>query len=81
MIEVNTHEAKSRLSSLLAAVETNNETVVICRAGKPVAELRSISHTNTILLPPHQDLQPISIAPEFDPTGEVSLEDWPFESR
>jgi prevent-host-death family protein len=39
MLSVNTHEAKSRLSELLARVETNQETVVICRNGKPVAEL------------------------------------------
>ena len=39
MISVNTHEAKSRLSQLLAAVE-KGEQVLICRNGKPVAELR-----------------------------------------
>ena len=81
MTEVDTHEAKSRLSSLLSAVESNDETVVICRAGKPIAELRSISPKNTILLPPHQDLQPISVEANFDPAGEISVEDWPIESR
>ena len=37
-MQVNVHEAKSRLSKLLELVE-NGETVVIARHGKPVAEL------------------------------------------
>ena len=39
MIKVNTREAKTRLSELLCSVE-RGELVVICRNGKPVAELR-----------------------------------------
>jgi len=39
MIKVNIHQAKTQLSALLLAVETKSEHVVICRAGKPVAEL------------------------------------------
>lgn len=35
---VNMHEAKTRLSALLALVESGEE-VVICRANKPVARL------------------------------------------
>jgi prevent-host-death family protein len=35
---VNTHEAKSQLSKLIAAVRDGDE-VVICQAGKPVARL------------------------------------------
>jgi prevent-host-death family protein len=35
---VNTHEAKSQLSRLIAAVR-NGEEVVICQAGKPAARL------------------------------------------
>jgi prevent-host-death family protein len=35
---VNTHEAKSQLSKLIAAVRDGEE-VVICAAGKPVARL------------------------------------------
>ena len=38
MIQVNVHEAKSRLSQLLARVEAGEE-VLIARAGKPVARL------------------------------------------
>lgn len=38
MIVVNVHEAKTRLSQLLAQVEAG-EVVIIARAGKPVARL------------------------------------------
>src|SRR5437763_13396892 len=41
MIMVNTHEAKSKLSALLAAIEEKGEVVVICRNGKPVAEMKA----------------------------------------
>jgi prevent-host-death family protein len=42
MIRVNMHEAKSQLSKLVDAV-LNGEEVVICRAGEPVVELRSVT--------------------------------------
>ena len=38
MKQVNTHEAKTQLSKLIAAVRDGEE-VVICQAGKPVARL------------------------------------------
>jgi antitoxin (DNA-binding transcriptional repressor) of toxin-antitoxin stability system len=43
MRSVNVHEAKSTLSALLVEVEERGETVLICRNGKPVAELRAVS--------------------------------------
>jgi len=39
MITLNTHEAKTRLSELLAKIETEHESIIICRNGKPVAEM------------------------------------------
>lgn len=36
---VNTHEAKTTLSQLLANVENENQTIRICRHGKPIADL------------------------------------------
>lgn len=39
---VNTHEAKTQLSKLLAAVRAGDE-IVICQAGKPVARLAPYS--------------------------------------
>src|SRR5882762_3662915 len=41
MISVNTHEAKSKLSQLLAAAEEKGEVVLICRNGKTAAELKA----------------------------------------
>jgi len=74
MVTVNTHEAKTRLSALLAAVETKGETVLICRNGKPVAELRP--------LPAAKD--PLRVHPELsrielheDPATPLDPEDWP----
>jgi antitoxin (DNA-binding transcriptional repressor) of toxin-antitoxin stability system len=40
MITVNMHEAKTRLSELVRAVEERDETVVLCRDGREVAEIR-----------------------------------------
>ena len=43
MIQVNTQEAKTKLSFLLSKVETENEKVKICRNGKPIAVLVPVS--------------------------------------
>ena len=80
MITVNTHEAKSRLSALLAAVEEQGETVPICRHGKPIAELRAASAQ---LLAP----DPLQTHPEltatilYDPTEPASEDEWPADAR
>ncbi len=39
MKTVNIHEAKTNLSSLLSRVEAGGEHIIICRAGKPIAEI------------------------------------------
>jgi antitoxin (DNA-binding transcriptional repressor) of toxin-antitoxin stability system len=41
MTRVNMQEAKTRLSQLVAAAE-HGETVLLCRDGEPVAEIRSL---------------------------------------
>ena len=80
MITVNTHEAKSQLSALLAAVEDQGEVVVICRHGKPVAELRA---TNARTTGP----DPLQMHPElaatilYDPTEPAPEDEWPGELR
>ena len=40
MITVNMHDAETRLSELVKAVEERNETVVLCRNGREIAEIR-----------------------------------------
>jgi prevent-host-death family protein len=44
---VNTHEAKTQLSKLIAAVRKGEE-VVICQAGKPVARLTAIERERKV---------------------------------
>lgn len=51
MRTVNVHEAKSTLSALLAEIEATGEVVVICRSGKPVAELRRVSPAARVVVP------------------------------
>ncbi|MBC8041412.1 MAG: type II toxin-antitoxin system prevent-host-death family antitoxin [Opitutaceae bacterium] len=78
MIKVNTHEAQKRLHALVAAVEEHGETVIICRDGKPVAELRAI--TSTVL-------NPLRVHPElagrilYDPTEPATVIDWSKDAQ
>lgn len=73
MRTVNVHEAKSSLSALLVEVEERGEVVVICRAGKPVAELRRVARA-TDRLAPH----PVGSRVELrdDPMAPLDPEDW-----
>ncbi len=50
MIQVNIHEAKTKLSQLLARVEAGEE-VIIARAGHPIARISAItqSHVGRVL--------------------------------
>lgn len=81
MITVNTHEAKTKLSALLAAVEEKGEVVVICRNGKPVAELAKPSKPFKEInrLKPQADLRPLFI--KYDPTEPLGEEEWPAENK
>lgn len=69
---VNTHEAKSRLSRILAEVERGEE-YIIARAGKPVAKLVPVSphrHGGT----PGLWRDRVTIAPDFDaPSPEIEV--------
>ena len=79
MLTVNTHEAKTRLSSLLAAVEERGETVLICRNGKPVAELHAPSvRSATDPLRQHPELTGRIL---YDPTEPATAADWPEDAR
>ena len=56
---VNIHEAKTQLSALLAEVEKTGEKVLICRHGKPVADL--VPHRKRNRLEPHPVMRKIRI--------------------
>ena len=73
---VNIHEAKTKLSALLAEVEATGETVLICRHGKPVADL--VPHRKRSRLEPHPVMNKIRI--NYDPLEPLAADEWP-ESR
>ena len=72
MLVVNIHEAKTNLSSLLAKIENSGEEVLICRNGKPVADMTPHKHKNR--LQPHSVMSKIKIA--YDPTEPLSEDEW-----
>lgn len=83
MITANMHEAKSRLSALVKAVEENDEVVVICRNGKEVAEIirrRPGPAKPVRRLVPDPALR-VTFAPGYDPTEPASEDEWPEECR
>lgn len=81
MISVNMHEAKTRLSELVKVVETTGETIVLCRNGTQVAEIRSIKSRRKPKidrLTSHPELK-VGLAPDYDPTEPLQpdeLPDW-----
>ena len=81
MIIVNMHEAKSRLSELVTAVEEKGEKVILCRHGKPVAEINKASAKAGRFnrLKPHPRLSKIQI--NYDPAEPLQPEEWPEELR
>ena len=74
MILVNMHDAKTRLSELVALVEKNHEIVTICRNGIPVAELIPLSG---IVDPLKQNPAIKDIKILYDPTAPLESDEWP----
>ncbi len=63
-IQINIHEAKTRLSELLQRV-MNGEEIIIAKAGKPVARLLPFQPAPQPRLPGN-DAGQVMIAPDFD---------------
>jgi len=81
MVRVNMHEAKTHLSELVRAVEERNETVVLCRDGVEVAEIRRRPARRKI-----RDLSPdprflVELAPGYHPAEPLSDDEWPDGAR
>lgn len=72
MQKVNVHEAKTRLSAILLEVEEKGETFVICRNGKPLAELGPRKRTSRLAY--HPVLSGIKI--DYDPVEDLSDDEW-----
>jgi antitoxin (DNA-binding transcriptional repressor) of toxin-antitoxin stability system len=82
VITVNMHEAKTRLSELVKAVEERNETVILCRDGHEVAEIRRRTHRRRAM----RDMTPdprlrVEFAQGYDSTEPLSEEEWPAGLR
>ena len=75
MKKLNVHEAKTRLSSVLAEVTTKGEKFLICCNGKPVADL--IPHIKKSRLIRHPILSRIRI--KYDPIEPLSEDEWASE--
>lgn len=78
MILVNMHEAKSRLSELVALVEKGREEVRICRNGVPIAALVPLSSV-VDPLEQHETIKNIKIL--YDPTSPLGDDEWSEELR
>jgi antitoxin (DNA-binding transcriptional repressor) of toxin-antitoxin stability system len=77
MKTVNVHEAKTHFSSLLARLEADSETIVICRNGEPVADL--VPHQRRSRIKPHPVLGRMKI--DYDPVEPLSHDEWPEAAR
>ncbi len=75
MKTLNVHEAKTRLSSVLAAVAEKGEKYLICRNGKPVADL--VPHVKKSRLRPHPVLSRLRI--KYEVTEPMSAAEWAEE--
>lgn len=71
---LNIHEAKTKLSAVLMHIEKTGETVVICRNGKPVAELGPLKKRSGGRLGKHAEMGKIKI--NYDPTEALTDEEW-----
>lgn len=77
MKTVNIHDAKTRLSRLLAEIEKSGKRIVICRNGEPVADL--VPHRRDVSMAADKKLGAIKI--KYDPTEEAGEVDWPSDAR
>jgi antitoxin (DNA-binding transcriptional repressor) of toxin-antitoxin stability system len=81
MIRVNMHEAKTRLSELVKAVEERNEVVVLCRDGRAVAEIRRRGKKRTARrLAPDPRFR-VEFAPGYQPAEPLTDDEWPETLR
>jgi len=83
MITVNMHEAKSRLSELVKAVETEGEIVILQRNGVPIAEIRALSSAAPLdrtRIAPDPTLH-VELVPGYDSAEPLTADEWPSELR
>jgi antitoxin (DNA-binding transcriptional repressor) of toxin-antitoxin stability system len=81
MITVNMHDAKTRLSELVKAVEERGEVVILCRDGKEVAEIRRRSRRSQ-----NRNIDPdprfrVEYGRGYKPDEPLGEEEWPDDLR
>jgi len=75
MKSVNVHEAKTQLSAILVEIEKKGEQFLICRNGKPIADL--VPHVKQSRLTQHPVLKDVEVS--YTPTEELTSEEWGTE--
>jgi antitoxin (DNA-binding transcriptional repressor) of toxin-antitoxin stability system len=70
---VSVRDAKTQFFALLAELEAGRDRIVICRNGIPVADL--IAHQGAPSMDGDPKLGALTLC--FDPTEELSDEEWP----
>ena len=81
MITINTHSAKTQLSALLTAVQERGEIVLICRNGKPIAELRQPSPSTLSFRSRLEPDPALAGRILYDPTETATEDEWPEDAR
>ena len=81
MITVNMHDAKTRLSELVKAVEERNETVVLCRDGREIAEIRRRRPRRRARTLAPDPRFAVKFAPGYEPTEPLDEREWPRKLR
>jgi prevent-host-death family protein len=71
---INIHEAKTKLSAVLARIEETGESILICRSGKPVAELGPLKKRGGSRLGKHPVMSKIKI--KYDPAEPMTEDEW-----
>jgi antitoxin (DNA-binding transcriptional repressor) of toxin-antitoxin stability system len=75
------HEAKTRLSELVKAVEERNEVVILCRGNREVAEIRARRKRGKA-----RDLSPdprfhVRFEKCYSPSEPLTSDEWPDDLR
>jgi antitoxin (DNA-binding transcriptional repressor) of toxin-antitoxin stability system len=75
MESVNIHHAKTHLSAILTQIEEQGKSFLVCRHGKPIAEL--VPHRKKTRLKPHPIMGQVQF--HYDPTEPLSEDEWPTD--
>ena len=78
MIAINMHEAKTKLSALVASIEEHGDMITICRNGRAVARLVPMQKGRD---PLKQSNRLKGVVFKTDPSLPLSEDEWPQSLR